>query len=56
MRDAQKVQMALEMLEQDHEAWAREREQYDPMQLVKHVNRLESNVCMMQSDCMSIVP
>ena len=54
VHDAQKVQRALEKLEQDHEVWAREREQYDLMQLIKYVNRLESDVCMMQSDCMSM--
>ena len=54
MRDAQKVQMALEMIEQDHTPWTREREQYDLMQLIKYVNRLESDVCMMQSNCMSM--
>jgi len=52
--DAQKVKRALEMLEQDHETWARERQQYDLKELINHVNRLESDVSIMQSDCMSI--
>jgi hypothetical protein len=52
--DGQKVQKGLDMLEQDHEIWARERQQYDLKQLIKHVNRLESDVSIMQSDCMSV--
>ena len=51
--DAQEVQRGLDMLEQDHENWARERQQYDLTRLIKRVNRLESDVSMMQSDCMS---
>jgi hypothetical protein len=52
--DGQKVEKGLDMLEQDHEIWARERQQYDLKQLIKHVNRLESDVSIMQSDCMSM--
>jgi len=55
MLDVKKVQRGLGMLEQDHDAWARERQQYDLIQLIKRVNRLESDVSMMQSDCMSMV-
>jgi hypothetical protein len=50
--DAQKVQRRLEILEHDHEVWARERQHYDLMRLIKHVKWLESDVCMMQADCM----
>jgi hypothetical protein len=52
--DAQKVKRGLETLEQDHEVWARQRQQYDLAQLIKLVNRLESDVSIMQSDCISI--
>ena len=54
VHDAQEVQRGLDMLEQDHDDWARERQQYDLTQLTKRVNRLESDVSMMQSDCMSM--
>jgi hypothetical protein len=54
LRDAQKVKKGLEMLEQDHEVWARQRQQYDLEQLIKFVNRLESDVSIMQSDCISM--
>jgi hypothetical protein len=54
VHDAQEVQRGLDMLEQDHDDWARERQQYDLTQLIKRVNRLESDVSMMQSDCMSM--
>jgi len=52
--DAQKVKRGLEMLEQDHEVWARQRQQNDLKQLIKHVNRLEYDVSIMQSDCISM--
>lgn len=52
--DAQGVQRGLDMLEQDHDDWARERQQYDLTRLIKRVNRLESDVSMMQSDCMTM--
>lgn len=55
MLDAKKVRRGLGMLEQDHDAWARERQQYDLIQLIKRVKRLESDVSMMQSDCMSML-
>ena len=54
VHDAQGVQRGLDMLEQDHDDWARERQRYDLTQLIKRVNRLESDVSMMQSDCMSM--
>lgn len=54
LHDAHEVQKGLDMLEQDHNDWARERQQYDLTQLIKRVNRLESDVSMMQSDCMSM--
>lgn len=54
VHDAQGVQRGLDILEQDHADWARERQQYDLTQLIKRVNRLESDVSMMQSDCMSM--
>ena len=54
VHDAQEVQRGLDMLEQDHDDWARERQQYDLTLLIKRVNRLESDVSMMQSDCMSM--
>ena len=54
VHDAQEVQRGLDMLEQDHDDWARERQQYDLTRLIKRVNRLESDVSMMQSDCMSM--
>jgi len=54
VHDAQEVQKGLGMLEQDHDDWARVRQQYDLTRLIKRVNRLESDVSMMQSDCMSM--
>ena len=54
VHDAQEVQRGLDMLEQDHDDWARERQQYDLTQLIKRVTRLESDVSMMQSSCMSM--
>lgn len=54
VHDAQEVQRGLDMLEQDHDDWARERQQYDLTRLIKRVNRLESDVSMMQSDCVSM--
>lgn len=54
VRDAKKVKRVLELLEKDHEAWARERQHYDLKQIIKHINRLESDVSIMQSDCMCI--
>ena len=54
LRDAQKVKRGLAMLEQDHEVWARQGQQYDLEQLIKLVNRLESDVSIMQSDCISM--
>ena len=54
VHDAQGVQRGLDMLEQDHDDWARKRQQYDLTQLIKRVNRLVSDVSMMQSDCMSM--
>jgi len=54
LHDAQEVQKGLDMLEQDHDDWARERQQYDLTRLIKRVNRLESDVSMMQSDCVSM--
>jgi hypothetical protein len=54
VHDAQEVQRGLDMLEQDHDDWARERQRYDLTRLIKRVNRLESDVSMMQSDCMAM--
>jgi hypothetical protein len=42
------------MLEQDHDDWARERQQNDLTRLIKRVSLLESDVSIMQSDCMSM--
>ena len=55
VHDAKEVQRGLDILEQDHNDWARERQEYDLIRLIKRVNRLESDVSMMQSDCMSMV-
>ena len=52
--DAQGVQRGLDMLEQDHDDWARERQQNDLTRLIKRVSLLESDVSIMQSDCMSM--
>jgi hypothetical protein len=52
--DAQEVRRGLDMLEHDHEAWAREREENDLVQVLEHLKRLESDVSMMQADCISM--
>jgi len=54
MLGTKKLQRELGILEQDHDAWARERQQYDLIQIIKRVKRLESDVSVMQSDCMSM--
>jgi hypothetical protein len=54
VHDAQEVQRGLDILEQDHDDWARERQRYDLTRLIKRVNRLESDVSIMQSDCMAM--
>jgi hypothetical protein len=54
VHDVQETQRGLDILEQDHDDWARERQRYDLTQLIKGVNRLESDVSMIQSDCMSM--
>ncbi|RLB32392.1 MAG: hypothetical protein DRH12_19545, partial [Deltaproteobacteria bacterium] len=54
LHDTQEIQKGLDMLEQDHDDWARERQRYDLARVIKRVNRLESDVSMMQSDCMSM--
>ncbi len=54
LHDAQEVRRGLDMLEQDHDDCARDRQQYDLTQLIKRVTRLESDVSMIQSDCMSM--
>lgn len=50
---AQKVQKGLDMLEQDREAWAREREENDLAKVIEHLRRLECDVSMMQAHLVS---
>ena len=52
--DARKVRMKLDMLEQDQKTWAREREKNDLANVIDHLKKLESDVSMMQADCVSI--
>ncbi len=52
--EIQKVQRGLDMLEKDHEAWARQCQQEDLKQLTGFLKRLESDVSIIQSDCMSL--
>jgi DNA repair exonuclease SbcCD ATPase subunit len=54
VHDAQEVRSELDMLEQDHEAWAREREENDLVEVLDHLKRLESDVSIMQADCISM--
>jgi hypothetical protein len=54
VNDAQEVQSGLDMLEQDHEAWAREHEENDLVEVLDHLKRLEFGVSMMQADCISM--
>jgi DNA repair exonuclease SbcCD ATPase subunit len=54
VHDAQEVRSELDMLEQDHEAWAREREENDLVEVIGYLKRLESDVSMMQADWISM--
>jgi hypothetical protein len=51
MADTDKFKRSLEKLEQDQAAWARNREEKDLKKIIKCVNRLESDVSRMMSDC-----
>jgi hypothetical protein len=51
MMDADEIQKGLEMLVQNHTAWARERQQRDLMQLIEHVKRLELDLSTILSGC-----
>jgi hypothetical protein len=51
MIDAEQIQKGLEMLMYNHIAWARERQQVDLMQLIKHVQRLELDLSTILSGC-----
>jgi hypothetical protein len=51
MADTEKFKRTLEKLEQDQAAWARNREEKDLKKIIKCVNRLESDVSTMMSDC-----
>jgi len=52
--DARKVQERLDMLLQDHEARARERQENDLAEIVEDLKRLEADVSMLEADCMSM--
>jgi hypothetical protein len=52
--DAQKVRKGLEMLKQDHEAWAREGQENDLGNVFNHLKCLEFDVSMLQADCMFV--
>ena len=52
--DTEKVQKDLEMLAHDRTAWSRECQQSDLMQLIEHVERLEFDLSITLSDCVSL--
>ena len=54
LHDAQLVRRGLDMLEQDHEAWARDRQKNDLVVVLTQLKRLESDVSLMQADCFSM--
>jgi hypothetical protein len=51
MADTEKFKQTLDKLEQDQAVWARKREEKDLKKIIKCVNRLESDVSTMRSDC-----
>jgi len=51
MADTDNFKQTLEKLEQDQAVWARKREEKDLKKIIKCVNRLESDVSAMMSDC-----
>ena len=51
MADTEKFKQTLENLEQDQAVWARKREEKDLKEIIECVNRLESDVGTMMSDC-----
>jgi hypothetical protein len=53
--DNLKLKAELEKLEQDHAAWASNREEKDLLEITKCLKRLESDVSIMTSDCSSQV-
>jgi hypothetical protein len=54
MVDTEDLKRALDMLEQDHAAWARTREEKDLLKIIEHLKALEFDVSMMMSDCFSL--
>jgi hypothetical protein len=51
MADTEKFKQTLENLESDQAVWAREREGKDLKKIIACINRLESDVSTMVSDC-----
>jgi len=51
MADTEKFKQALEKLEQDQVVWIKKREEKDLKKIIECVNRLESDVSTMMSDC-----
>jgi ElaB/YqjD/DUF883 family membrane-anchored ribosome-binding protein len=51
MADTDKFKQTLEKLAQDQAAWARNREEKDLKKIIECINRLESDVSTMMSDC-----
>ena len=51
MADTEKFKQTLEKLEQDQAVWARKSEEKDLKKISECVNRLESDVSTMMSDC-----
>lgn len=54
IRDAEKIQRGLDMLEHDHGVRAIQCQQNDLMQLIEHAKRLEFDVNTILSDCVSL--
>ena len=51
--DAQAVREGLEMLVQDHEAWSKQYQQDDLKQLIENLIHLESDMSIIEVDCIS---
>ena len=49
--DVERVQRGLNMLESDYAAWGNQYQQNDLKKLTENLNRLESDVSTMMSDC-----
>jgi hypothetical protein len=51
--EADRVQKDLEVLEQQNAAWSEKSQQSDITHIMKHFQRLESDISMMLTECMA---